>query len=470
MKGYSQFVFAEPKRPPSSSPSVTSGAAASAKGKRKRIKVAIRDKTIDIFKELLADGVIVLGQRMKWPSIYDTIVSQLKSQGITDIPTLKQVKRIWYDHFHGGSVTAAASGAAAAAAGAAAGASKGPADIFEAIELDDASAIETQFQSDVTTKNADGKTPMYVAVDKNKLNSLYALLLFTPVEIGAFGRAIELSRIECLDAMIGIVGPDFLSNPPDVYYAVQRKQMDALKFLISKKADINKQMRGGWAPIHLAAEEEWLPGLEELLKSPDISINRGSDANNVTALHSAASDGKFMSVAMLVKYGADLDRKTLAGKTAQELAVTQFIWEFLMQAKLMTNPNELKALCDKIMSNNLQQYFFLPIIPNHTRVRIKDMPDAARYQKAVQGPVSQSGGLLPSMDEELGEVGEVLSSTLKLGQGAVYLVGVGQRTPQLWPARLITRHFDVGEPVKIMDMPVSDARALFKSYGIDQFT
>ena len=463
MKGYTQFVFAEPKRPPSSSPSVTAGGAASPKGKRKRIKVAIRDKTIDIFKELLADGVIVLGQRMKWSSIYDTIVSQLKSQGITDIPTLKQVKRIWYDHFHGGSVTAAA-----AAAGA--GASKGPADIFEAIELDDASAIEALFESDVTTKNSDGKTPMYVAVDKNKLNSLYALFLFTPVEIGAFGRAIELSRIECLDAMIDIVGPDFLSNPPSVYYAVQRKQMDALKFLMSKKADINKQMRGGWAPIHLAAEEEWLPGLEELLKSPDISINRGSDANNVTALHSAASDGKFMSVAMLVKYGADLDRKTLAGKTAKELAVTQFVWEFLMQAKLMTNPNELKAFCDKIMSNNLHQFFFLPIIPNHTRVKIHKLSNAARYQKAVQGRLSQSGSLLPSMKEELGEVGEVLSSTLKLGQGAVYQIKVGQRTPHLWPARLISRDYEFSEPVEIMDMPVSDAKALFKTHGLGPFT
>ena len=570
MKGYTQFVFAEPKRPPSSSPSVTAGGAASSKGKRKRIKVAIRDKTIDIFKELLADGVIVLGQRMKWPSIYDTIVSQLKSQGITDIPTLKQVKRIWYDHFHGGSVTAAgaaAAGAAAASGAVASGAaasgaaasgaaaatpkfkigddvkikdmpvadaiklvelvsgwdpemanclgkvgkiisgslifnsstsanifdykvkvsaeiytwpenmlepvSKGPADIFEAIELDDASAIEAEFQSDVTTKNSDGKTPMYVAVDKNKINSLYALFLFTPVEIGAFGRAIELSRIECLDAMIDIVGPDFLSNPPSVYYAVQRKQMDALKFLISKKADINKQMRGGWAPIHLAAEEEWLPGLEELLKSPDISINRGSDANNVTALHSSASDGKFMSVAMLVKYGADLDRKTLAGKTAKELAVTQFVWEFLMQAKLMTNPNELKEFCDNAMGNNLHQFLFLPLISKHTRVKIMDMPDAARYQKAVQGRLTQSGSLLPSMQEELGEVGEVLDYTLRLKEGAVYQVRVGRRVPQLWPARLIRRDYEFGEPVEIISttvMPVADAKALFRTHGLPPFT
>ena len=116
---------------------------------------------------------------------------------------------------------------------------------------------------------------------------------------------------------------------------------DAIALLLSYEADPNQTapVREKWLPINQAAKQSYLPSH---LRSVDVLLQGGADpekqdARGRTALMSAAENGAFQGVNLLLKNGADPD-----ARSNSPLHYTS--WTALMFAASRGNPRSAHAL------------------------------------------------------------------------------------------------------------------------------
>merc|ERR1712098_1035659 len=103
-----------------------------------------------------------------------------------------------------------------------------------------------------------------------------------------------------------------------LHYAVFKNDVEFVKYLIGKGADVNCISGQGYSCLHQAA----LSDVPEIIK---ILISHGANVNEVdeellTPLHVAARDGYGECVMLLVKAGADVFARNSEKKTAKDLA------------------------------------------------------------------------------------------------------------------------------------------------------
>lgn len=103
--------------------------------------------------------------------------------------------------------------------------------------------------------------------------------------------------------------------------AAFKGDLDVIRALLDKGADINEQDRAGHTALHLAVINERVEAIRMLLEAgADVDIT--DHRFGFRPLHLSARKGNTGVSELLVRYGADLDAQSLRGKTALHLAAT----------------------------------------------------------------------------------------------------------------------------------------------------
>ena len=178
-------------------------------------------------------------------------------------------------------------------------------------------------------------TPMHVAAAAGHADIL-SLLLEYGAEVDGRGiagqtplhrtsengkREAALCLLRLLDCGADINARDNIGWTP-LHVAVERKNVQAVRFLLEYGADVNAEADRSSTPLHVAAR-----GSAEIFS---VLLEHGAnvgaeDEEGQTPLHAVANGGSVEIVYMLLEYGADLHARTSRGLTPLHVAARKDI-------------------------------------------------------------------------------------------------------------------------------------------------
>jgi ankyrin repeat protein len=137
------------------------------------------------------------------------------------------------------------------------------------------------------------------------------------------GSATNDDKLAALAALLDS-SPDLLNQAstgsmPLLLGAIEKGDIEAMRFLIKRGADVNKRYRGG-TPLSLAVDRGNKAAVELLIKA-GVNID-ARDAAGSTALHSAASHGFTVLAGLLLDKGADVNGRDNHDETPVYLAAS----------------------------------------------------------------------------------------------------------------------------------------------------
>ncbi|XP_047363247.1 rabankyrin-5 isoform X1 [Vespa velutina] len=189
--------------------------------------------------------------------------------------------------------------------------------------------------ADVNARDAEGKTPVHVAI-QNQHSQIISLLLCHPnIDLNKrdkkgltpFAAALTVRNNKAAQAILERLpkaaeqydnkGRNFLHT------AIQKGDMESILFLLSIQVDVNSRVHDvtQTPPLHLAA----ISGNEMLVRSLILAEARvnDTDANRNTALHAAAKAGHATVVSALLHNNINFDAVNADGDNALHVAVRE---------------------------------------------------------------------------------------------------------------------------------------------------
>jgi len=168
-------------------------------------------------------------------------------------------------------------------------------DFFRAVRGDSASGVQALLQRgfDPNTRDEAGQTGLLIAL-KEPSPRVIDVLLASPQ-----------TNVEARNA----------SDESPLMLAAIKGQMDLVKKLIARDADINKP---GWTPLHYAASSGQVEIIKLLLENH--AFIDAESPNGTTPLMMAAMYGSPQSVKLLLDEGADVLMKNQQNMTALDFA------------------------------------------------------------------------------------------------------------------------------------------------------
>jgi ankyrin repeat protein len=168
-------------------------------------------------------------------------------------------------------------------------------DFFSAVEGDDAAAIRSLVQRgfDANSRNPQGQTGLFLALQSGTLRAAEALLAEPSLDVNALNEAGESALM----------------------IAALKGRLEWTQRLLERGAQLDKS---GWTPLHYAATGPE-PAVVKLLLDRGARIDAGSP-NRSTPLMMAAQYGNPASVELLLARGADPKLKNDQGLVAADFA------------------------------------------------------------------------------------------------------------------------------------------------------
>ena len=115
-----------------------------------------------------------------------------------------------------------------------------------------------------------------------------------------------------------------------IFFAASKSNLETAKKLIQHKASTRVKDKRGQLPLHRAAAVGNVPIIQLILanRSP---IN-ATDMDGCTALHHSIAEGHGDAAAILLKAGAEFDKRDAGGKLAIDLAPDSKVRNFVIKA------------------------------------------------------------------------------------------------------------------------------------------
>lgn len=104
-----------------------------------------------------------------------------------------------------------------------------------------------------------------------------------------------------------------------LHFCASKNNLDTARLLLSKKATARVKDKRGQLPLHRAAAVGSVPIVNLLLKEGKSPVN-ATDMNGLTALHHAIAEGHGDCAMVLLKAGAETDKRDQDGYLAIDLA------------------------------------------------------------------------------------------------------------------------------------------------------
>ena len=156
----------------------------------------------------------------------------------------------------------------------------------------------------VVVYNRSGRTPIHLAAARGHVDVVEELLKrteigvndvmtspgFSSLHIAAYFGHVTLTQFLLAQDGINVSLRSAFQNFEDVHWAAARGHLGALRVLLHHPdISVNQTSSGSteWTPLMIAAQEDKLAAVEELLKYKDINVNL-EDGNEVTPLYLAA--------------------------------------------------------------------------------------------------------------------------------------------------------------------------------------
>ena len=171
--------------------------------------------------------------------------------------------------------------------------------LFQAVKLNDLDAVKVSLLAGlpVDTRNAQGRTPLIVAVSTGNLE-MTKLLVEHGADVNARTTTDTGSTVLC--------------------FAIEGRNLQVLDYLIERGAKVDGKSKNGQTPLHYAAAHGLNDFVSSLLKhgaDPDLFGIPDTKGNLTTPLMAAAANGQLETVQLLVEKGAQLEKANNVGDT-----------------------------------------------------------------------------------------------------------------------------------------------------------
>ncbi|CAI7670190.1 unnamed protein product [Penicillium pancosmium] len=115
-----------------------------------------------------------------------------------------------------------------------------------------------------------------------------------------------------------------------LHFASSKANISTVRILIANKCSARVKDIRGQLPLHRAAAVGSVPILQNLLEEGKSPVN-ATDGDGMTALHQAISEGHGPAAILLLKSGADAEKRDSDGKLAIELVPDDKVKQYILQ-------------------------------------------------------------------------------------------------------------------------------------------
>jgi len=116
-----------------------------------------------------------------------------------------------------------------------------------------------------------------------------------------------------------------------LYAAVDQDRLEVARLLVAEGADVKTTDKYGYTPLHVAASHNQKE-IAVLLLTAGASVNNQQNQDGVTPLHMAALWGREAAAELLIAQGANVNAKSKSGQTSLHLATS---WNRTKMVKLL---------------------------------------------------------------------------------------------------------------------------------------
>ena len=263
-------------------------------------------------------------------------------------------------------------------------------DIFHALNNNYIGVIKSFIKENpdiILTKNKNGKTPLYLAIQQNKkgiyeyllekvdlkkMDDISYTILFKAIRMRNFPLVVKLNSLGISLDKVDEKGNNVFHILFSVFINNYDQCIQIGNFFIEKGVNnYNNKNKDGWAPIHIAAKHanyiclEWIGYINEILekknkKKIDINI---PGKKNWTALHLVISSYKYSEFIKLIELGCNVFLKNSDGKSPRFITNNFFLSKMLyikeyelFNNKYINNNTEININNISITNNNYYSY------------------------------------------------------------------------------------------------------------------
>ncbi|KAK2740898.1 hypothetical protein FQN55_008597 [Onygenales sp. PD_40] len=219
--------------------------------------------------------------------------------------------------------------------------------IHEAVREGNTSVVESLLNANpklAFLRDPDDRLPLHWAVANNRLPIVELLVTsnkFDPDEVDASGWTPLMIAASLKDSEGDPIIQLLLRKEADVniksvtgqnaiHFATSKNNISTVRLLLSQKCSARVKDNRGQLALHRAAAVGSVPIVNLLLQEGKSPLN-ATDVDGMTALHHAVSEGHGEAALVLLRAGAEVDKRDKNDQLAIELAPDSRVRKYILQ-------------------------------------------------------------------------------------------------------------------------------------------